>query len=88
MTADTAIFLQSAFQNADVTISNQYDWRIFSKLGAGYSTLRSRGEIVTSAYGCIPFEGGGIELTITCRGSVPGDTSLKQAEVKVKVAVD
>lgn len=33
---------------------SQGQFRIFSKLGAGYSSSRSRGEIVSNAYGCFP----------------------------------
>lgn len=64
-------------------------WRIFSKLGAGWSTSRYRGEIVGNAYACIPHYDssdkakGGYEFTITIRGSVPNDSSLKEVEQKV-----
>ena len=32
-------------------------WRIFGKMGAGYSGTRHRGEILTNAYGCFPDNG-------------------------------
>lgn len=95
MTSDTAIFLQmtqgitSKLQSTDSNL-----WRIFSKLGAGYSSSRSRGEIVTNAYACIPQinEQGqiidGLEVTINARGSVPYDSSLKKVEQKVYNAVN
>lgn len=94
MTADTAIFLQTAMEKASADSHggrNLSDsWRIFSKLGAGYSTSRGRGEIVTTAYGCFPASEGtdGVELTVTCRGSVVGDVTLKTVEARVKLAVD
>ena len=89
MTADTAIFLQTALQNANVLNDgyknkNDDQWRIFSKLGAGWSTSRNRGEIITSGYACI----NGIEVTIHARGSVDNDTALLQAQKVVKHAVD
>lgn len=69
-------------------------WRIFSKLGAGWSTSRYRGEIVGNAYACIPqYDSseqaiGGYEFTITVRGSVPNDSSLKEVEQKVYEAFE
>ena len=103
MTADPAIFLQTALQssgvmplsmmglNAEGKGLQDTEWRIYSKLGAGYSSTRGRGEIVSSAYGCIPDpsgDRGGLEITITCRGSVEGDYSLAHAQKKVKQAMD
>jgi hypothetical protein len=93
MTADTAIFLQSTEQ-VNALLSNsathQNQWRIFSKLGAGYSTSRYRGEIISNVYACIPqFDEtgkeavGGYEFTITVRGSVSYDSSLVQVQTKV-----
>lgn len=94
-TVDTAIFVQSAVNITDVDIKSHGLWRIFSKLGAGYSNSRSRGEIVTTAYACfpsldqdgIPIEGEGFEMTISARGSVPNDSSLLSAETIVADAV-
>ena len=68
MTADTAIFLQTALgiggngrgtipgddreiRSPKVPFNSNNEWRIFSKLGAGFSTSRYVGEIVTNAYG-------------------------------------
>lgn len=67
-------------------------WRIFSKLGAGYSTSRSVGEVITAGYGCIPdagsASGGGWEFTLAARGSVPKDFDLSGAEAAVFAAVE
>eukprot|EP01038_Epipyxis_sp_PR26KG_P011421 gene11421-15305_t len=93
MTADTAIFLQTALQKYAKNVFQGNDWRIFSKLGAGYSTSRYRGEIVTNAYTCLPrydSEGqviGGIEFTISGRGSVANDATLIKVEQKLLNAV-
>ena len=54
MTADTSIYLQSALNMTQVQADAQGHWRIFSKLGAGYSTSRKVGEIVNNAYACLP----------------------------------
>lgn len=99
MTSDTAIFLQ--LTNGMTSVLNdetahQNMWRIFSKLGAGYSTSRYRGEIVTNVYTCIPqYDAvtgepsvGGYEFTLTARGSVSKDSSLTQVEQKVYTAVN
>ena len=96
MSADTAIFLQTALQEVGLLPENEDmrqevgDWRIFSKMGAGYSTSRGRGEIISSAYGCIPNprdDEQGLEITITCRGSVKRDFSLVHVQKKVKDAI-
>ena len=65
------------------------EWRIFSKLGAGYSSSRSRGEIVTAGYTCIPRYGdeGGVEFSIAARASVPDDTLLVGAQARLHAAV-
>jgi hypothetical protein len=92
MSTDIAVFLQStdkvkAFLADEASHQNQ--WRIFSKLGDGFSNSRYRGEIVNNAYSCLPkynSEGqavGGYEFTITVRGSVPDDSSLTKVETKV-----
>jgi hypothetical protein len=96
MTSDTAIFLQSALNLPEyLTITNTSDkWRIFSKLGAGYSSSRSMGEIVTNTYACLPSYNttngaatGGIEFSLTARGSVENDASLLKVEQAVLDAV-
>eukprot|EP01048_Picozoa_sp_COSAG05_P031817 COSAG05_NODE_11832_length_494_cov_0.784810_1_plen_141_part_01 len=73
MSADTAIFMQAAAEAAlgDTALAGD-QWRIFSKLGAGYSTSRQVGEIVHNAYGCFP--GAGVEMVYSARSSVAGDT--------------
>mmetsp|Transcript_8462 Transcript_8462/g.12606 ORF Transcript_8462/g.12606 Transcript_8462/m.12606 type:complete len:481 (-) Transcript_8462:1-1443(-) len=98
MAADTAIFMQTALQSLTLKDSEPVldgsSWRILSKLGAGYSTSRLRGEIVTTVYACIPrrlrSDGSslpGLELTLSARGSVLHDTSLRTVEKKLLDAV-
>lgn len=92
MSADTAVYLQSSLNMTDVELAASGRWRIFSKLGAGYSTSRSKGEIVSNAYACLPrfgasgasnVEAGGVEVVVAVRGSVDRDGSLVQAEAQV-----
>ena len=67
------------------------DWRIFSKLGAGYSSSRQVGEIVTARYTCVPDgggQGGGVEFSIAARGSVENDVMLVGAQALVEEAVE
>ena len=45
MTADTAIFVQGGLNISEVEVRSKGQWRIFSKLGAGYSISRERGEV-------------------------------------------
>jgi hypothetical protein len=95
MSTDTAIFLQSAVDMARVEKESRGRWRIFSKLGGGYSTSRFVGEIVTNAYACFPVldESGnpvpdeGVEFFISCRGSVPKDIHLEAVDKAVHQSV-
>ena len=90
MSADTAIFLQSALDMEEVERASAGRWAIYSKLGCGYSSSRIVGEIISNAYGCFPSLGGGgrgFELTLSVRGSVPNDSSGAQAEQVVLEAV-
>jgi hypothetical protein len=54
MTACTSIFVQSALNMTETEIASSGRWRIFSKLGAGYSSSRGRGEVMNNAYACLP----------------------------------
>lgn len=54
MTADISIFLQSALDMTEVQQQSNGQWRIFSKLGAGFSSSRLVGEITNNAYACLP----------------------------------
>jgi len=95
MTTDTSIYVQSSLDISDVQASSQGQWRIFSKLGAGYSSSRSVGEVISNAYACLPrldanglpIPNEGYEFTIAVRGSVAKDTSLAKADVIVYDAV-
>lgn len=72
MTSDPGIYLQAALEDEiEDDWSWSSNWRIFSKLGAGYSSLRYRGEILTNSYGCLPDVDGGLEFTLAIRTSVP-----------------
>lgn len=92
MTTDPAVFLQSTDQVTKLLNGVNYpqdSWRIFSKLGAGYSSSRYRGEIVDNSYACLPrYDSNGqmidgLEFSITVRGSVPQDYDLTKVEPKV-----
>eukprot|EP01124_Arcella_intermedia_P027550 TRINITY_DN5419_c0_g3_i2.p1 TRINITY_DN5419_c0_g3~~TRINITY_DN5419_c0_g3_i2.p1 ORF type:complete len:230 (-),score=55.85 TRINITY_DN5419_c0_g3_i2:29-718(-) len=88
MTADTAIFIQSGVDMNVVDSRSNGKWRIFSKLGAGYSNSRSVGEIVVNSYSCFPVLSSsgdpvmnqGVEFVLTARSSVPNDSTLEKAE--------
>lgn len=98
MTADTAIFLQSSSAMQSLLVENPATladgrWRIFSKLGAGYSSSRYVGEIVSNAHACVPtvengVVAGGLEVTITVRGSIAKDASLSTVDLRVQAAMD
>jgi len=80
--ADPGIFLQSALNLESANMNND-DWRIFSKLGAGYSTYRQVGEVLTNSYGCLPIDNDYYEFTISIRTSIPFDFLLQRADQEV-----
>lgn len=85
MTADIGIFLQAAINITEVQKISNGNWRIASKLGAGYSNERNRGEIVTDGYACLPgFGNPGYEFTFSVQSSVVGDSNLKQSDSNVE----
>jgi len=91
MTVDTAIYIQSA----DVDTISKGNWRIFSKLGSGYSSTRGVGETTTNSYACFPvldqngnpISDQGVEFVLTARSSVAGDTTLEKAEGELQKAI-
>lgn len=95
MMVDTAVFVQAALNMTQVDEVSNGQWRIHSKLGAGYSSSRSRGEIVNNAYVCLPFTNSGaddtsydgVEFTLSVRGSIPYDSSLLKVQEQVRGAV-
>jgi hypothetical protein len=56
MSADKAIFVQSALDMRAVEADARGKWRIFSKVGYGQPTdpRRGNGEFVEVTYGCFP----------------------------------
>ena len=55
MTVSTDLFVQSGVPNmTEMQHQSGGAWRLFSKLGAGYSSSRHKGEILTNAYACLP----------------------------------
>ena len=99
MTADTAIFVQSGLNMTFVEEKSDGRWRIFSKLGAGYSSSRGVGEIITTAYACVPSSSSSsssssnseedvrwVEFSLSVRGSVPLDLSLLGVQKQVEDA--
>jgi hypothetical protein len=87
MSADTSIFLQSWLNMSLVEAASRGKWRIYSKLGSGYSGTRQVGEIVNNVYACLPGYLGGVEATIHLRASVPADTTLLKPQALVHEAM-
>ena len=68
MSADAAIYLQSALDLRAVETASKGQWRIFSKLGYGSSGF------VENSYGCLPgLDGKGLELFISTHFAQPSD---------------
>jgi hypothetical protein len=95
MSADTAVFVQSAVDIDKIEAESKGQWRIFSKMGCGYSSSRNVGEIVTNGYACFPvFDDAGnavvdagLEFVWSARGSVSYDYALDKAEASVHQAI-
>jgi hypothetical protein len=86
MSVDPSIYLQSGLDMNRVASASGGKWRILSKLGAGYSSSRRVGEILSNAYVCLGGQGGA-EFVVSGRVSVPGDASLSKADVKMQAAM-
>lgn len=96
MEGDISIYMQNALDIHALEAASQGQWRIFAKLGLGYSR---GGELVHTDYACLPsFENGeaqlnqGVELVISmhvpAKGSyVQGDQRLAEAYRKIVQAV-
>jgi hypothetical protein len=95
MSTDTAIYAQSALDMTEVDNRSQGMWRIFSKLGAGWDSDRNVGEILSAVYASLPIitsEGEpvpdmGVEFILVGRASIPGDSSLLQADAVLQEAI-
>lgn len=96
MSTDLAVFLQSALDMDKVEWDSQGRWRIFSKNGSGYSHIRYFGEVLSTAYACLPVLDAsgqpivdkGLEFIINVRGSVYHDYEVFAAEDAVKKSFD
>ena len=86
MSADTSVFLQSWLDMKQVESASAGQWRIYSKLGSGFSSSRRVGEIINNVYACLPGVFG-VEMTLHVRGSVPEDSDLSSVEQVVHAAV-
>ena len=95
MSTDPSVFLQSTLNMSKVEEQSGGQFRIFSKLGAGWSTSRYVGEIVSNAYACLPVldangapvPDAGLEFSMHVRGSIPNDASLVKVEQQVYTAM-
>jgi hypothetical protein len=96
MSTDPGIFLQGALDSVEKGILKRIDensggaWRIFSKLGAGFSSSRNKGEILSNVYACLPHlfsPEDGIEVTFSVRASEDEDTSLLYAQASIMTAL-
>ena len=58
------------------------------QLGDGWDGDAGVGEIVTNTYACFPDgSGGGVEMVLSARASVPNDSSLMGAQKQLQQAV-
>lgn len=101
MSTDPGIFLQGALDDVEKNALKRIDensdgaWRIFSKLGAGYSSSRGKGEILSNVYACLPHlfstdssdASNGIEFTFSVRASEDKDVSLVHAQQAIMDAL-
>jgi len=78
-----------------VESESQGHWRIFSKVGDGYSSSRNVGEAVLNGYACLPQLDGngkaipnaGVEFVISAESSVANDTTLQGAQALIQAAI-
>eukprot|EP00605_Chrysophyceae_sp_TOSAG23-4_P001557 GSChrysophyteH1.ASY1.ANO1.1708.1 assembled CDS len=90
MSVDPAIFLQAAIpQSSWERIENRdpENWRIFSKLGAGWSSLRAVGEIISIAYGCFPAGAADVDANEASEGANLSTNSSFEFSLSVRGSV-
>jgi hypothetical protein len=95
MSTDISALIQSKLDMNSIEKRSKGKWRIFDKVGWGYSSSR-RGDVRQNGYGCFPVvdangaakPNSGVEFVIATRGSLNGDAStLTKARVLAQEAV-
>jgi len=95
MSADIGALIQTQLNMNSIETRSKGQWRIFDKIGWGYSSSR-RGDVRQNGYACFPVldsnkvakPNAGVEFIIATRGSLNGDAStLGKARVLAQKAV-
>ena len=64
------------------------DWRIFSKLGFGYSSIRKQYEVTLNGYVCLPLhDGNGIEFVISAKTFDKTLDNGEQVDKKMRIGI-
>ena len=97
LTAVSLFFLVLSRADMDKVVADgQGLWRLFSKMGCGWSSSRSVGEMLSATYAAwpvldaagAPIVDAGVEFIVVARASVPQDTTLVQAQAGVHLAIN
>ena len=69
MSMSSDVYVQLGLGTENLNKTTAADWRIFSKLGFGYTSIRKQYEVTLNAYLCLPLgeNGRGIEFVLSAK---------------------
>merc|ERR1711871_1314376 len=88
------VYLQLGIGDQFLSRSSTLDWRIFSKLGFGYSSIRKQYEVTLNGYVCLPLKGSdgagnqGIEFVISAKAFDKTLDNGEKVDAKMRQAVE
>lgn len=94
MMSDISIFIQSALDMNGVEERSEGHWRIFQKLGDGWSDSSKTAEINLNSYSCLPvMKNGspvvneGVEFVLSAKAIAPSDPHLTKVDALMAKAI-
>jgi len=66
------------------------DWRIFSKLGFGYTSIRKQYEVTLNGYICLPLgnDGNGVEFVLSAKTFDKTLDNGKKVDLKMREGIE
>jgi len=95
MTTSLDVYVQSGLPMDEVEQRSRGQWRIFSKMGAGWDPEAQVGDVLTATYATLPVLDAdglplvdqGVEFLVVGRSSVPQDSTLVKTDAILQKAV-
>ena len=88
MSMSSDVYLQLGIDDKMLLNQTTDDWRIFSKLGFGYSSIRKQYEVTLNGYVCLPLhDGNGIEFVISAKTFDKTLDNGEQVDKKMRIGI-